>query len=492
MVLRMATSTNSLRNLERRVALAVILGLMVVLIHDRLNGPRPDDTPGGFSAAEAFDELKSRLAEGVPHPVESPANRVVRDRIIQRFHAFGYYSPVIQKARACSHRWGKCANVENIVVLPPTPGDIVLGVAHYDSVPAGPGASDDGEGVATMLECARLLRDTRTRNPIGFLITDGEEAGLLGAEAFVADPVLSRNVRAVVNVENRGTSGPSYLFETSVNNRDLVPLFNRLDRPITTSVFYTVYTLLPNDTDVTVFKRAGKIAVNFAAIGSVKRYHSKSDDLVHVDLKTLQHHGDNALAMLRALGAADLQHFRKGNDVFFDILGFFVVYWPDFLTVWIALASLAVLIVLMRGVAVREIAIGALRFLAAIIIAAIVGVIAMKVTPHRLANPGPAIVLMWIAGIASTLLLTRGRPWQGRSLVLHIIAIALAVTLPGLSFLFLVPAIAMNVPGRPFVAAPIAAIVLFPLGLVLYTALGSLALPVVAVLLAFAAATFTE
>ena len=464
---------------------------MVVLIRDRLNGPRTNDMPGQFSAVEAFAELKMLLAEEVPHPVESAANRLVRDRIIRRFRDFGYW-PVVQRARACSKRWKKCSNVENIVVLPQTPGDVVLGVAHYDSVAAGPGASDDGAGVAAMLDCARLLRNTRTRNPIGFLITDGEEAGLLGAEAFVADPLLSRNVRAIVNVENRGTSGPSYLFETSVNNRDLVPLFNRLDRPITTSVFYTVYTLLPNDTDVTVFKRAGKIAVNFAAIGSVKRYHTKSDDLHHVDLRTLQHHGDNALAMLKALGSIDLQHMRQGNDVFFDVLGFFVIWWPGFLTIWMALASLALLIVLMRGVPTRDILIGALTFLAAVAIAAVIGILAMKVTPHRLSNPSVAIVSMWIAGIASTVLLAGRRPWQARSLVLHIIAIALALTLPGLSFLFLVPAMAMHFPGRPFVAAPVAAIVLFPLGLLLYTALGGLALPVVAVLLAFAAATFTE
>src|SRR5450432_2303310 len=103
MVLRMAASTNSLRTLERRVALALILLLMVVFIHDRLNGPPTDDTPGRFSAAEAFDELKALLAEGVPHPVESAANHVVRDRIIQRFRDFGY-SPVIQRARACNHR----------------------------------------------------------------------------------------------------------------------------------------------------------------------------------------------------------------------------------------------------------------------------------------------------------------------------------------------------------------------------------------------------
>src|SRR6266508_6906733 len=218
----------------------------------RLNGPPP-----GPPVSRAFAILTDLLREDVPHPVESPANRVVRDRIIEQFRRLGY-SPTIQRAYACSRRWHRCAWVENIVILPAMSGDIVLGVAHYDSVRTGPGASDDGAGVATMLECAGVLRSERSRNLIGFLITDGEEAGLLGAEAFVRDPSSAR-VRAIVNVENRGTSGSSFLFETSKDNRDLVPLFNRLLRPITTSLFYTVYTLLPNDTDATVFKRAGKI-----------------------------------------------------------------------------------------------------------------------------------------------------------------------------------------------------------------------------------------
>lgn len=465
--------------------MVALAGLVLVVTVGRLNGP-----PATQEALSALQRLRSVLAEQVPHPVESPANRIVRDRIIDQFRKLGY-SPLIQRAHACSKRWGRCANVENIVVLPNQPGDIVVGVAHYDSTPNGPGASDDGIGFATILECAAQLRNAKTRNPIGFLITDGEEAGLLGAEAFVADPLLSRNVRAIVNVENRGTSGPSYLFETSVNNRDLVPLFNALPRPVTTSVFYTVYTLLPNDTDVTVFKRAGKICVNFAAIGGVEHYHKKTDDLAHVNIRTLQHHLDNALGMLRALAATDLQHMRSGNDVFFDIFGFFVVYWPDPWTIWIAVASLVVLIVLMRGSRAGEIATTAALLIAAVIIAALIGIVLMKITPHRVTEPFWLVALMWIAGIGSTIALTRRRSWQGRALVWHLIAIALALALPGMSFLFLMPAIAMNIPARPYVAAAVASILLFPLGLILYTALGSLALPIVGVLLAFVASTFT-
>jgi peptidase M28-like protein len=483
---RVAERYNPLVRGRDAAILAAILALILAIAAWRLQGPEPGD----FSHA-AYDVLKTLIPDDKPHPVESPANELVRDRIIERFRAAGY-SPQIERGRACNRR-GRCANVQNIVVLPQEPGDIVLGTAHYDSHANGPGASDDGAGVVTMLECARRLQGQHFRNPIGFLITDGEEAGLLGAKVFVADHALSQNIRAVVNVENRGTSGPSFLFETSTNNRDLVPLFNHLPRPFTSSLFYTVYQLLPNDTDVTVFKGAGKVAVNFAAIGGVEHYHTMTDDLEHVNPRTLQHHGDNALAMLRALASSDLSSMRRGNAVFFDVLGFFVVWWPEQWTIWIALASLAILIVSMRGQTASQIAIGALMFLAAIVCAAILGIIAMKLMPHRLTHPWPAIASMWIAGIVCTLLLTRRRSWQGRALIWHAFAIALALTLPGVSYLFLVPAIATAAPLlRNWIAAPVAAILLFPLGLLLYTALGPLALPVVAVLMAIFASTITR
>jgi peptidase M28-like protein len=436
-------------------------------------------------ASEAMATLQDLLREQVPHPAESPANAVVRDRILARFRSIGY-NPVIQRAYACGGRRHRCANVENILVLPETPGDIVLGVAHYDSTPKGPGASDDGAGVAAILECAAALQQELHPNPIGFLVTDGEELGLLGAEAFVLDP-RSANVRAVVNVEDRGTSGPSYLFETSRNNRSLVRLFHSIAYPVTSSLFYTVYELMPNDTDVTVFKRAGKIAVNFAAIGDVENYHQATDDLAHIDMRTLQHHCQNALSMLRALGDADLQHMRPGNAVFFDVLGFFVMGWAEGWTIWIAMGSLMLLIITMFGHSVREVAMGAILFLVAILCAAAIGIVAMKLMPHRLANPTAAIAAMWVVGLACTLVLTRRRSWHGRALVWHLVAIGLALTLPGVSFLFLIPAIAMHF--RSWVAAPVTAILFFPLGLVLYTALAALALPAIAAMIAIFAST---
>ncbi len=47
-----------------------------------------------------------------------------------------------------------------------------------------------------------------------FLFTDGEEEGMLGASAFVAEHSWARDVRVAANFEARGNAGESELFET--------------------------------------------------------------------------------------------------------------------------------------------------------------------------------------------------------------------------------------------------------------------------------------
>ena len=86
--------------------------------------------------------------------------------------------------------------------------------AHYDSVPVGPGASDDGVGVATLLEVGSILKRRPLQRPVILLFNEGEELGLVGARAFLPDP-LSRNVDSLLNFEARGVNGPVTMFETN-------------------------------------------------------------------------------------------------------------------------------------------------------------------------------------------------------------------------------------------------------------------------------------
>ena len=98
-----------------------------------------------------------------------------------------------------------------------------------------------------------------------FLFTDGEEAGLLGAKAFVDEHPWAKDVRLVLNFDARGNSGSAIMFETSNQNGALIRGFARsAPYPVTTSLSYEIYKRLPNNTDFTEFRRAGLAGLNFA------------------------------------------------------------------------------------------------------------------------------------------------------------------------------------------------------------------------------------
>ena len=500
---------------------AALLGVALL----RFRGPAPKPTsapPNEFSAERALAFHREVIGD-LPHPVGSAEHDRVRDRLIARFHALGYETAVQERFSCNAH--AQCAPVQNVLARRPgdAAGDAVLLVAHYDSVAAGPGASDDGNGVAALLEIARAVRGERTRNAIVFLVTDGEEAGLLGGEAFVADPNAVRDVAVIENIEARGTSGPSFLFETSRHNQWLLPIVARaLPRPATSSLFFNVYELLPNDTDLTVFKRNGFTGINFANIGGVHRYHTRLDDRAHITPSTLQHHGEHLLAMARAFTATELRRTSDDNAVWFDVLSFFIVWWPQRWSMTLAVVMLILVIaaalVRLRDdqTTARAITIGVAAFFLALLTAFLIGMFTLWITGFRtlgatwVAQPGPAIAAMWLIGIGSALAAATWLYGQagfdglflGGAVCWCVLSISIDMVLPGGVYLTLVPATAMAVcaivraardadeGGMTIVCGAIAAVIHFPLAFALYDALGQPSLPVTAVQLALVATTF--
>lgn len=330
----------------------------VVLIQWRYAPPEPlgSDAPvAQFSAARAREQLHSLVGDGRPHPVGSEASAIVREKLIARLRALGY-TPEVQDTWSCS-AIHTCARVRNVLALrrgAADSGPLVMISAHYESIPAGPGANDDGVGTAAMLEIARALTvDPPPRNGVLFLFNEGEEMGLNGAEAFCAEHPLKARVGAVVNLEARGSTGPSLMFETSDRNGRMLALYaEHVTRPATNSISYAIYKALPNDTDLTVFKREGLAGLNFAYVGGEVRYHTPLDRFENVDPRSLQHQGQNALAMVRALAGADLEHLRDDADaVFFDLLTLTTVHWPAAGSVLLALlAALLVGVAWLRAI----------------------------------------------------------------------------------------------------------------------------------------------
>ncbi|HXO22828.1 MAG TPA: M20/M25/M40 family metallo-hydrolase, partial [Thermoanaerobaculia bacterium] len=503
-------------------AALILLLLILLLAVVRLAPPAPapaSAAAGEFSGGRARALLAELAGDGAPHPVGSAAAAGTRARVLDILRRAGY-APVVEEGFAC-HWTGSCATVENVVAELPgsDPANAVLLAAHYDSVPAGPGVSDDLAGVAAALEVARALKaGPQPRNSIVFLLDEGEEAGLLGAEAFVASSPEARRVRAAVNLEARGTDGPSLMFETSRDNAWLLRLFAAsVPHPATSSIFATIYEQLPNDTDLTVFKRAGISGLNFAYLGGAARYHTPLDDLAHASAASLEHHGENAIATVRALAAADLTRREPGRAVFFDVLGLATVRWPAGWTLGIALLTLLLLAVALvrlsrRGLAGPGAVVrGLLAWLLAIAGTGVVVFVLLLVL--RLlggfavawpARPLPGEAAFWLVALAVVAAVAgafrragfRGL-WLGVWLGWGLAGLVLAAVLPGTSYLFLVPALVAGVvglalPGRGQSAAALAAllpalaagVVWFPFLALLYDGLGTGAFPLIAALVA--------
>ncbi|MGH9877267.1 MAG: M20/M25/M40 family metallo-hydrolase, partial [Nitrososphaerales archaeon] len=222
----------------------------------------------------------------------------------------------------------------------------VLLVSHYDSVPTGPGASDDGAGVASMLESLRALRTEQTlKNDLLFLFTDAEEIGLLGAKAFVDENPLIKNVGVVINLEARGNSGPAIMFETSNENGWLIKESAKsVPGIVANSLSGEIYRRLPNDTDLSVFKRAGLSGLNFAYIKGLNHYHTQLDSVANIDKRSLQHLGNSALALARHFGNANLEQTKETDAVYFSVPGSSLIYYPATWAIPLAITAIAIFV----------------------------------------------------------------------------------------------------------------------------------------------------
>jgi hypothetical protein len=311
--------------------LALLGGLAATSLLIQPPDVRTAAKPAEFDAVRAKTRLAMILGNQQPHPADSFGDDAVRARLIGQIRSMGL-NPIVRDQFACNEiykqRGVSCARVKNVIVaLGPTTGKALLLNAHYDSTPVGPAAADDGVGVATLLEIASILKNEQLKRPLIFLFNEGEELGLVGARAFMADP-LSGRVDSLVNLEARGTTGPVTMFETSLPNGAPVRAYAKaVDRPFANSLTTDFYRQLPNYTDVNSFSERGWLTLNFAMIGNETRYHSPGDDIAALDARSLQHMGDQTLSVARELAAG----MPKGGGtlLFADIAGLQLVMLPQ-------------------------------------------------------------------------------------------------------------------------------------------------------------------
>ena len=279
-----------------------------------------------FSTKRALDIVKEISKQ--PHYVGSKNHEVVATYLQKELQNLGL-EPSIQEGFTMTEK-GTLVKAKNIIVKikGSKNSKALLLLSHYDSAPhsKSKGASDDASGIATILESVRAFLHNKTahKNDIIILFTDAEELGLNGAALFVTQHQFAKEVGLVLNFEARGSSGPSYmLMETNDGNSKMVDAFKagNATYPVSNSLMYSIYKMLPNDTDLTVFREQGKIqGYNFAFIDSHFNYHTAQDSYQNLDPKTLAHQGSYLFPLLNYFSNADLTNLNStDDDVYFNV-----------------------------------------------------------------------------------------------------------------------------------------------------------------------------
>ena len=369
---------------------AATLLILLLAIYLSFEASMPNYTPDAtideisFSTDRALVHVKNMSEK--PHGVGFPAHSEVRDYIISALHKMGLETNTQQGFTAGD--WGNFSSATNILarIKGTEKGKALLLLSHYDSSPhSSLGASDAASGVATILEGVRafLKQNKAPKNDIIILISDAEELGLNGADLFVNKHPWVREVGLVLNFEARGSGGPSYmLLETNRGNAKVIEEFIKANPkyPAANSLVYSIYKMLPNDTDLTVFREDMDIeGLNFAFIDDHYDYHTVRDNYERLDRNTLAHQGSYLMPLLEHFSNSDLTNLKSLNDsIYFNIPFFRLVSYPfDWIFPMLALAILLFMALLFFGLRnsslnIREIGIG---FIPLLLILAINGII---------------------------------------------------------------------------------------------------------------------
>ncbi|KAI0311021.1 hypothetical protein OF83DRAFT_1152851 [Amylostereum chailletii] len=258
-------------------------------------------------------------------------------------------------------------NLSNIIVrvsdgTPEGKQDAVLVNAHLDSTLPSPGAADDALSVGVMLECIRVLTHTPDWTPkhaIIFLFNHAEESLQDGSQLYSTQHPTASTVRAFINLEAAGTTGPELLFQAT--SEEMIEAYSKVPHPFGTVLANEVFSsgVLLSDTDFRQFELYLNITgLDMAVVTNSYMYHTRKDVVENIEPGVAQHMAENTLAILKHLTSegSPLPSLTTGHKrpttVFFSHLGYFFMY--SFATAKAMYATLTVVAVAFVAATYRD------------------------------------------------------------------------------------------------------------------------------------------
>ena len=244
-----------------------------------------------FSGERAMAHLPIIAREA--HPSGSPAQAVVRDYLVEQLSSLGLETEI-------QHTWG----VDNVVARLDgrDPSGAILLQAHYDSY-NGPGAADNGAGVAALLEIARALSASpQMGNDVIFLFDDSEELpdAFTGTRAFIAEHPWMAEVRVAIGLDT-AVRGFIATVDTGSDNGWLV---NVLARAYTGGAWTSLSG--GGGYDTKPFRERGIRVLELEDNYPFHQQHTPDDVPAIVNPGSVQQLGEQALSVVREMGDLDL------------------------------------------------------------------------------------------------------------------------------------------------------------------------------------------
>ncbi|KAJ3288326.1 hypothetical protein HK104_008241, partial [Borealophlyctis nickersoniae] len=297
-----------------------------------------DNAPTGtaFSTSNAWSYLSNITQH--PHPMNSRNNIDVRNFIIATLQGFQrtaagngltldldtqdnvnftatrdtmkgihfYFEGLMESTNVLARLQGKNPNA----------GALLLS-AHFDSVDASFGASDDGIGCAVFMEILRTLVSSKEppEASVIFNFNNGEENGLLGAITFTQHPWW-KDVKAFLNVDAVGTSGRA-MATRATHHQILNAYIKNAPYPHANAISLDLWrsSLRLGETDHSIYAPFGRVAgIDFAVYEHHGFYHTSDDSIDHVEPEMLHQQGHNLLALLKVAATPSFLQSLTPND----------------------------------------------------------------------------------------------------------------------------------------------------------------------------------
>ncbi len=377
-----------MKRFQSLLSLLLIAGLIYYSFYSLMpqNGEPATISDTEFSSERALIPLKE--ISKAPHYIGTQEHERVREYIVEQLKKLGLETQV-QEGFVMNPKWKSLDKPKNIIAKMKGSGNgkALLLLSHYDSaLTPSFGASDAGSGVVTILETLRayIASGKTPKNDIIVVITDAEEVGLDGARLFVNRHPWAKDIGLALNFEARGSGGPSnMIIETNNGNKKLIKAFMEADvkYPTASSLTYSIYKMLPNDTDSTVFREDGNIeGYFFAFIDDHFDYHTANDNYENLDRNTLQHQGEYLLPLVHYFADADLSNLTSDEDyVYINVPLLKMISYPFSWVMPMVIIAIVLFVVLIlfgirkRVLTGKSILKGFVPFLLALIISGLVG-----------------------------------------------------------------------------------------------------------------------